>query len=102
MTNESEFDPKQRRLCPDGSCVGLIGPDGRCQVCGLPATGAPVPPDEPVADESPEAPGEVAAAPAGDAAGGFDPKRRLCDDGACVGVVDANGRCNVCGKVSGS
>jgi hypothetical protein len=23
-----------RRLCPDGSCVGLLGEDGRCRVCG--------------------------------------------------------------------
>lgn len=27
------FDPG-RRLCPDGSCIGVIGPDGRCKVCG--------------------------------------------------------------------
>jgi hypothetical protein len=24
----------QRQLCPDGGCVGLIGPDGTCNVCG--------------------------------------------------------------------
>ena len=23
-----------RKLCDDGSCVGVIGPDGRCSVCG--------------------------------------------------------------------
>jgi hypothetical protein len=23
-----------RGLCPDGSCVGVLGPDGRCKVCG--------------------------------------------------------------------
>ncbi len=29
-------DPwEERRLCPDGSCVGTLGPDGRCYVCGL-------------------------------------------------------------------
>ncbi len=26
-----------RRLCPDGNCLGLIGPDGNCKVCGLSA-----------------------------------------------------------------
>jgi hypothetical protein len=26
----------------------------------------------------------------------FDPRRRLCPDGACVGVLDAEGRCSVC------
>src|SRR3954454_6594457 len=24
----------QRQLCPDGGCVGLIGPEGTCKVCG--------------------------------------------------------------------
>lgn len=23
-----------RQLCPDGSCIGVIGDDGRCKVCG--------------------------------------------------------------------
>jgi hypothetical protein len=27
------FNPR-RRLCDDGSCVGVIGPDGVCGVCG--------------------------------------------------------------------
>ena len=28
----TEWD--QRQLCPDGSCVGVIGDDGTCKVCG--------------------------------------------------------------------
>ena len=24
----------QRQLCPDGSCIGVIGPEGICKVCG--------------------------------------------------------------------
>jgi hypothetical protein len=24
----------QRTLCPDGSCVGVIGSDGKCKACG--------------------------------------------------------------------
>jgi len=31
--DEPAFDPN-RQLCPDGACVGLIGPDGTCNVCG--------------------------------------------------------------------
>jgi hypothetical protein len=31
---ESGFDA-QRGLCPDGSCVGVLGADRRCKVCGL-------------------------------------------------------------------
>jgi hypothetical protein len=30
---ETAFDPA-RRLCPDGSCTGVLGADGRCKVCG--------------------------------------------------------------------
>jgi hypothetical protein len=28
------FADEDRRLCPDGACIGLIGYDGRCKVCG--------------------------------------------------------------------
>ncbi len=27
---------EQRTLCSDESCIGVIGPDGRCKECGLP------------------------------------------------------------------
>jgi hypothetical protein len=30
--------------------------------------------------------------------GGFDPNRRLCPDGSCVGVIGAEGICTVCGQ----
>jgi Zn-finger nucleic acid-binding protein len=25
---------RERRLCPDGACIGVIGPNDRCKVCG--------------------------------------------------------------------
>jgi HAD superfamily hydrolase (TIGR01509 family) len=28
-----------RRLCSDGNCIGVIGPDGRCKECGKPFSG---------------------------------------------------------------
>ena len=33
--DEEEFDD-ERELCPDGACVGIIGSDGKCKVCGTP------------------------------------------------------------------
>ena len=27
-------DWASRRLCSDGNCIGVIGPDGRCKECG--------------------------------------------------------------------
>lgn len=32
--NEDSFE--NRVLCSDGNCIGVIGPDGRCNVCGKP------------------------------------------------------------------
>ena len=32
----------------------------------------------------------------------LDPNRRLCGDGACLGVIDGDNRCPVCGKPAGS
>jgi len=29
-------DWENRVLCSDGSCIGTIGPDGRCKECGKP------------------------------------------------------------------
>lgn len=35
-TEDREPDPEwdKRSLCPDGACVGVIGSDGKCKVCG--------------------------------------------------------------------
>jgi hypothetical protein len=86
------FDPNARQLCADGSCIGVIGPDGRCKVCGLPDRGQPAEgrsfaaAEEP-AEEEVEAPGP-----------GFDPGRKLCVDGSCIGVIGPDGRCTECGR----
>ncbi len=32
----SDAEWENRRLCPDGNCIGVIGPDGRCKECGRP------------------------------------------------------------------
>ena len=86
MSEEAAFDP-HRQLCPDGSCVGVLGPDGLCSVCGHPE-GA-----------SAESDTDATARPADPAnTSGFDPARRLCDDGSCVGLVGADGVCGTCGR----
>ena len=40
--NEEDMAPtdmewKQRVLCSDGNCIGVIGPDRRCKECGKPS-----------------------------------------------------------------
>lgn len=99
---DAPFDPK-RRLCPDGSCIGVIGPYGRCEVCGCKADGAadanvsiPRPSDALAPDDQPPVDGDGDHDDTG--TDGFDPSRRLCSDGSCVGVIGADNRCRVCGK----
>ena len=112
--SDGKFD-SHRRLCPDGACIGVIGDDGRCRVCGRSATGggdAPAgfvaaagedAPDDDAAeagaDEIPGGDGDAADAKAAAPGGaGFDPARRLCPDGGCIGVIGADGVCTVCGQ----
>ena len=112
MSDTEKFDPSRRRLCPDGSCVGLLDESGRCKECGrtasgkLEAVGAPAvdDPEEDVGFDAGVAEDDAGVGegqgPAPDelSASGFDPKRKLCPDGACVGVIGADGRCSVCGQ----
>jgi hypothetical protein len=108
-TSSSEtFDPSRRRLCPDGTCIGLLDESGRCKECGLVAGAAraarplpetpdePQPPPEPAAEEPLREAADAQPAEGGEAA--FNPGRRLCPDGSCVGVLGADGRCSVCGR----
>ena len=107
--SDGKFDP-HRRLCPDGACIGVVGDDGRCRVCGRSAGGKSAAPAgfTPAAgiedddqygdggeDAAADADQKVAGAPG---AGAFDPNRRLCPDGGCIGVLGADGICNVCGQ----
>lgn len=39
--DEGTIDLDSRKLCSDGTCIGVIGPDGRCKECGKPYTGEP-------------------------------------------------------------
>jgi hypothetical protein len=99
---EPRFNPK-RRLCPDGSCVGILGSDGRCTLCGTRDPGEPPPePETPAPRPSHELPCgdevEVALRQEDEPVPAFDPRRRLCTDGACIGVIGSNNRCSACGK----
>jgi hypothetical protein len=92
----AEFEPMSRELCPDEACIGLIGADGRCKECGRVGTsahthsrnrGLRVDSDDGGTPDTPGEPDSFA-------------DRRLCPDDACIGVLDAAGRCQECGKVA--
>jgi hypothetical protein len=88
--DKDTFDPTRRKLCADGACVGVIGDDGRCRVCGRTEAEAAVGAEPPAV--------AMLDAPETAEGGGFDSKRRLCDDGSCVGVIGDDGLCRVCGR----
>jgi len=105
--SEAKFD-SHRRLCPDGGCIGVIGDDGKCRVCGRVASGgggaksaapgAAIVDDEDGYEDEDEDEDEDGATEEKAAAGGFDPGRKLCPDDSCIGVIGPEGVCTVCGK----
>ena len=114
---ESEEDDKggaweERILCADESCIGTIGPDGRCRECGRPYEGPlPLPAQShPVAKPSDDYDAPEDARTDDDAHGdedgaavaeGTDPDwqtRKLCRDESCIGVIGPDGRCKECGR----
>ncbi len=113
-------DWDQRELCPDGACVGVIGPAGTCKTCGRAATNwgdernrglTPLPPgdvetapvdDEEMRDDDEELDddedGDEDEDDDADAPAAEWTERKLCPDDACIGVLGADDRCKVCGK----
>jgi hypothetical protein len=93
----------QRQLCPDGNCIGVIGDNGQCKVCGRVAPnwgdernrGLVASNDD--GDEEEDDNAEEQDATAEPASTGWS-DRKLCPDGGCIGVIGDDGKCNVCGK----
>jgi hypothetical protein len=109
-SNEGEMAPgevdwENRVLCSDESCIGVIGPDGRCKECGKSYEGS-LNDDELRTQESDETQTSAADDDDLDAAepqqADFDDSdwenRTLCSDESCIGVIGPNGRCKECGK----
>jgi hypothetical protein len=107
-------DWEYREVCPDGACIGVIGDDGLCKVCGRAApnwgderkrglvddqTDAP-PDDDAESDEEDETSDAEHGAERSDVHSREDDwdDRALCDNGACVGVIGDDGACAVCGS----
>lgn len=86
-----------RKLCSDGNCIGVIGPDCMCKVCGKPESAEPeaFQEDSLLLDEEEDMPDEVQDGEDGD--DDWD-SRLLCVDENCIGVIGPGGCCNECGK----
>jgi hypothetical protein len=98
----SEWDLRQ--LCPDGSCVGVIGSDGTCKVCGRAAPNWGDERKRGMVDE-PEDEEQVEAEDRGPASEPVEPERdqdwderKLCPDEGCIGVIGDDGTCKTCGR----
>ncbi len=103
MSMSDELDLERRRLCPDGACIGVIGPNGRCGMCGRAAEpGGDTADTEAGSEAEAETESRTETESETDPEGGFDEGRRLCPDGACIGVIGDDGRCKVCGTRAGS
>ena len=106
---ESEFNLENRVLCMDGNCIGVVGPDGNCRVCGLPYEGDEALP--PVSAPAPSGTLSEAMTPsseddgktASEDDGGADSEavsdeRVCCIDDSCIGIIGPDGLCGTCGK----
>jgi hypothetical protein len=109
----TDLEWQRRTLCSDESCIGVIGPDGRCKECGRPYAGpfdstkietnAPdlEAPDFDAIDPEAEKNEEPEEFEENDREIPLDmewDQRTLCSDESCIGVIGPDGRCKECGK----
>jgi len=103
-SNEDEMAPDEddwenRVLCGDESCIGVIGPDGRCKECGKSYQGSQTDENDETQSDFEGNEGSDATEPAQtDVAGDDWENRTLCSDESCIGVIGPDGRCKECGK----
>ena len=105
---QADIEWEKRILCSDESCIGVIGPDGRCKECGLPYEGPfDATEEESVAADVEEAEpeDEINEELEESEENGTEPEadieweqRTLCSDESCIGVIGPDGLCKECGK----
>ena len=103
-----EFKLDERVLCEDDACIGLVGLDGLCKVCGRPYTGPEILPkagETQNGEDNVSAPNPPAAAltpsdaePSDEEGAADADERVLCPDDTCIGIIGPDGACGTCGK----
>ena len=95
-----DADWENRVLCSDESCIGVIGPDGRCKECGQSYEGSETAESNETQTSAVDADDLDATEPTQtDTADSSDwENRTLCSDESCIGVIGPDGRCKECGK----
>jgi len=96
--SQAYIDWENRTLCIDESCIGVIGPDGRCKECGKPFDSGQqeeIPAEQDMEDAETEPRDDEEA----ESQAYIDwENRTLCIDESCIGVIGPDGRCKECGK----
>ncbi|MCX5847942.1 MAG: hypothetical protein NTW65_00625 [Deltaproteobacteria bacterium] len=93
-------DWENRILCSDESCIGTIGPDGKCRECGKPHEGE-LPSEQGARIGQAVTTEEHKSVSSTNLDCGDDwDKRVLCSDESCIGTIGSSGRCRECGKPS--
>jgi hypothetical protein len=92
-------DSDNRILCSDESCIGTIGPDGKCRECGKPCAGE-LPSGQGASSGhtvAPEAQKSISSKMNIDSNDDWE-NRMLCSDESCIGTIGPDGKCKECGK----
>jgi hypothetical protein len=96
---DKDEDWENRMLCSDESCIGTIGPDGKCKECGKSYEGELsaeyVTSKENVVTV--EEPKPVSSKTDTEYDDDWD-KRVLCSDESCIGIIGPDGKCRECGQ----
>lgn len=86
----------ERVPCPDESCLGTLGENGLCRLCGMgPGMYTAVEPSPMASKDEPE--GSTRPQLQEDEEPKEEEERVCCSDESCVGTVDEQGYCRVCG-----
>ena len=96
--SQADIDWENRTLCIDESCIGVVGPDGRCKECGK-AFESGHQQEIPDEQDMPDAETETWEEEEAESQADTDwENRTLCVDESCIGVVGSDGHCTECGK----
>jgi hypothetical protein len=92
---DKDEDWENRILCSDESCVGTIGPNGKCRECGKPYEGEL--PEKSSGETIVAEEEEPVSLKTNQDSDDWD-KRVLCSDESCIGTIGSDGKCKECGK----
>ncbi len=95
-----EFNLEERILCEDDTCIGLVGSDRKCKVCGRVYEGSsPLPKGGEDSADSEISTASMESSALLSETDKADPGERIpCLDDLCVGIIGPDGKCGTCGK----